>query len=238
MEISRYKIADLIVDMVARFDMLQQRAKPYLFEFEGDADIRIYISDERLLKLHKTNPTLSPADCEYMLAGSDFYYALLEHDGFMLHASAVMRDGRAYLFSAPCGTGKSTHTQLWKKAFLDAQILNDDKPAVRCIDGKLYAYGSPFSGKHDMSTNVRANLVGIAFIERSKDNYIEPILDTHEALRRILEQTIRPNDAVRMTKLLGYMDELITKIPVYLFRCNISEQAAKIAYEGMRGHEA
>lgn len=238
MEGMRYKIADLIVDMEPHFEMLASRAAPYRYEGGEAADININISVERIKQLHKINPTLSAADCEYMLAGSDFYYSLLLHDGFLIHASSVVLEGQAYLFSAPCGTGKSTHTGLWLKAFSNAEILNDDKPAIRYINGSLYAYGTPFSGKHDISKNMRADLRGIAFIERDEKNSIERIGDTAEALRRTLEQTIRPSDPKRLTQLLDYMDALIKKIPIYLLKCNMNEEAAFVAYEGMREHEA
>lgn len=238
MGVLRYRIADLIVEMEPRFDLLIKRALPYLYEGDEVPKIKLSVGDSRLLALHGINPKLSPGECEYMLAGADFYNALLEHDGLLLHASAVVLNDEAYMFSAPSGTGKSTHTQQWLKAFENAEILNDDKPAIRCLDGRIYAYGTPFSGKHDISRNIRTDLKGIAFVERANENSIERITDNGESLRRILEQTIRPNDAARMSLLLGYLDALITKVPIYILRCNISTEAAKTAYEEMKKHEA
>ena len=75
----------------------------------------------------------------------------------LLHSSAVVVDGYAYLFSADSGTGKSTHTGLWKQHFGDrAYIINDDKPAIRKVDGEWYVFGTPWSGKTDTSVNPRA----------------------------------------------------------------------------------
>ena len=87
----------------------------------------------------------------------------------MLHASAVVVDGDAYLFSAPCGTGKSTHASLWLKYLKhkNPYILNDDKPAIRIVNDNIYVYGTPFSGKTDKNKNEKANLKGIAFLEQS-----------------------------------------------------------------------
>ena len=66
------------------------------------------------------------------------------YNGLMLHASAAALGGRAYLFSGPCGRGKSTHTRLWQQTFGEAvQVFNDDKPALRRLDGRWYAYGTP-----------------------------------------------------------------------------------------------
>ena len=71
----------------------------------------------------------------------------------LLHSSCVVYEDKAYLFSAPCGTGKSTHTQIWLKRFPGAYILNDDKPAIRIMEDGVYAFGTPFSGKTDLNVN-------------------------------------------------------------------------------------
>ena len=67
----------------------------------------------------------------YLESGFQFYRKLMDYDGFMLHSSCVVVDGYAYLFSGPCGMGKSTHTQKYLNTFPDAVIINDDKPALR-----------------------------------------------------------------------------------------------------------
>ena len=100
-------------------------------------------------------------------------------------------DNKAYLFSAPSGTGKSTHTQLWLSAFKDAKILNDDKPAIIIRNNIAYACGTPFSGKNDLSLNEMYPIQGIAFLERSKDNWIKK-MDVKKSIYSIFNQTIRP----------------------------------------------
>lgn len=234
MESLCYKIADLTVAMEPRFELLKTRAEPYRVERVDKPDITVVVKKEAVQRLLKLNPHATPEECEYIIAGGCFYNELLRHDGFLLHASAVEKDGRAYLFSAPCGTGKSTHTNLWTRVYPEAVIINDDKPALRIVGGRVYAYGTPFSGKHDLSKNVRIPLQAIAFIERAEKNSIVKLEDSKEALKLILEQTIRPNNAVLALLLLRYMDELMGKTPIYRLFCNISEEAAITAYEGMR----
>ena len=92
------------------------------------------------------------------------------YNGCVLHSSSVVIDNEAYLFSAPSGTGKSTHASLWVKYLTEKEpyILNDDNPAIRIINGNIYAYGTPFSGKHDISVNQKAKLQGICFLKQSK----------------------------------------------------------------------
>ncbi len=231
---SFYKVAGLTLQMDA-FGRTAAQAEPYRIAACEKPDIVIRSNRQTL---QERAPHLSEDDCEYMSTGSSFYRQLLQFDGMLLHASAVMMDGRAYLFSAPSGTGKSTHTRLWQQTFGKdrAQILNDDKPALRLEDGVWYAYGTPWSGKHDISINIRVPVAGIAMIERSGTNRIEPF-GGREAVFAILEQTVRPRDAAARIKLLELMDQLLTQVPVWKLHCNMDPEAAVIAYTAMKQSE-
>lgn len=224
-----YNIAGLTVQMDT-FGRAKKQAEPYLSDATSDADIVIR-GDWKLLQ--SSQPHLSDEDCEYMTTGASFYRQLMDYDGFMLHSSAVVVDGRAYLFSAPCGTGKSTHTKLWLKQFGSrAYILNDDKPALRLEEGVWYAYGTPWSGKYDISANCRAVLAGIAVLERGTENQIEPFAGV-DAIRSILNQMVRPPDPAARMKLLELTDKLVTQVPVWKLRCNMDPEAALVAYQAM-----
>ena len=232
---SLYDIAGLKVNMNLRFPYTIERAKAYLVGKDIDSpDMCVNITDEDLDRWIKHFKSEEFTDqFEYMLAGGSFYQQLLDFDGMMLHASAVVVDEKAYLFSAKSGTGKSTHTELWLKLFGDkAYILNDDKPAIRYEDGKLYAYGTPFSGKHDLSANKRAEVAGICFLERALENSIEQI-SPKQSVHLMLEQTIRSNEIEFMDKLLFVMDKLLTSVKVYKLYCNMDISAARLAYETM-----
>jgi len=209
------------------------QAEPYLID-SREADIVIH-SDWRGLK--ERQPHLSEEDCEYLCTGGSFYRQLLKFDGMMLHSSAVVKDGRAYLFSAPCGTGKSTHTKLWKKVFGDEVfILNDDKPALRLVDGVWYAYGTPWSGKYDKSVNIRVPLGGICILARGTENKIEPYGGS-SAIHAILEQTARSKDPGFTLKLMELLDILFKKVPVWRMECNMEEEAALMSYRTMSAAE-
>ena len=109
-------------------------------------------------------PTLSRENVAYMESGMQFAYKLLRFGGLYLHASAIEVDGCAYLFSGPSGVGKSTHTGLWQSFLPQACIINDDKPALRRIDGTWYAYGTPGCGKDGINQNKKLPLAGICFL--------------------------------------------------------------------------
>lgn len=231
-----YKIAGLVVKMES-FGRTAEQAKQYLCETCDHVDIRL--STELLRKQWPGWETelqaLSEEDREYFVSGVLFFRKLLQFSGFMLHSSAVVVDGKAYLFTADSGTGKSTHTQLWKQVFGDrAYILNDDKPAVRLEDGIWYAYGNPWSGKHDISANTKAPIAGITVLQRGEENEILPFVGK-DAVLAIMRQVSRPKRPDEQLKLMQLLNQLLTQIPVWKLRCNMEPQAAVLSYEAMSG---
>ena len=228
------KVADLTISMDS-YGRVMEQAKPYEVEAVENPDV-IIRSEWTALK--SKYPTLSDDDGEYLATGKSFYQQLLQFDGFMLHSSAVVVDGKAYLFTAASGTGKSTHTGLWLKQFGDrAYILNDDKPALRLIDGVWYAFGTPWSGKNDISVNTGVPVAGIAVLTRNENNEIESFRG-REAILTIFTQTNRKTNTVaHRTKLLELMDKLLRSVPVWKLKCNMEPEAAIVAYEAMSGRK-
>lgn len=159
------------------------------------------------------------------------------YNGLMLHASAAALGGRAYLFSGPCGRGKSTHTRLWQQTFGEAvQVFNDDKPALRRLDGRWYAYGTPWCGKDGINLNQKWPLGGICFLEKSQENRIRR-LSAAEALPLILAQTTYRLPPQYMELLLASLDSLLREIPVFLLENRPEEAAARLSFETMRRAE-
>jgi hypothetical protein len=156
----------------------------------------------------------------------------------MIHASAVEKEGKAYLFSAPSGTGKSTHAQLWRQTFKGEpiRIINDDKPAVCLQNGVFYACGTPFSGKTDKNENRKAPIQGLCMLHRGKTNKIQKIT-SGEALPLILPQTLFYGDEEETNLLLSFLDRFLQSVPVYKMECTMEEEAAKTAYFCMKGEE-
>ena len=132
------KIAELITE-IPEAGGLAPRCQAYLWEGKEKADITIRTE---LFSSECYPEGMDKESIEYMETGKQFYCSLIFYEGSMLHASAVELDGKAYLFSGDSGAGKSTHTKLWQTVFGESAIVfNDDKPALRCVDGKWYAYG-------------------------------------------------------------------------------------------------
>lgn len=228
-----YKICGLYVACDFRYPAMTARSEKYLCDEEHTPDITVLHSEERLERMASENPHLSLADCEIILSTQAFYMQLLKFGGFMLHSSAVVLDGKAYLFSAPSGTGKSTHTSQWLKLFGDrAYILNDDKPGILVRDGAVFAAGSPWSGKSDLNRNAIVPLQGICVLSRAETNWIKP-LPQMQAIYHLMNQTLRPTDPDQMNLLMTLLDSCLRAVPVWQMGCNISLDAAKCAYDTM-----
>lgn len=110
-----------------------------------------------------------------LTSGMMLYYMLstVKHDTLMAHASSILYKGKAYLFIAKSGTGKSTHTRLWCENIPEVTLLNDDHPILRADDRGVIAYGSPWSGKTHCYKNLQAPVGGIGRICRDSTNSVE-----------------------------------------------------------------
>ena len=150
---------------------------------------------------------------------------LLLHKVLLVHGSTVAIEGKAYLFTAKCGTGKSTHTRLWREVFPGkAQMVNDDKPFLELAETAVLAHGSPWSGKHGLDNNLSVPLQGICILERGTENRIHPITP-EDALPLILHQTYHPPEPL--------VTELLRRIPLWRMTCTKHPEAAQVAYDAM-----
>jgi len=225
----RYAIADLVVDMEVS-GRTQRQAAAYETTVSGPADITLNCDVRGVLAL---NPRLKTEEvAEYMGTGLMFAQELLAFEGSFLHASAVVLDGKAYLFSAPSGTGKSTHTEKWCRLF-GAKYLNDDKPALRRVNDTWMAYGTPWSGKHDLSMPAGAPVGGIAFVKRGEENRIRP-MSPSEAVPLFMSQSLwRLYDQNSMDRQLALMDQLLCQVPIWELTCRNDDEAALVSHQAM-----
>ncbi len=172
---------------------------------------------------------------------------LPERDRLLFHGSCVAVDGWGYLFTAASGTGKSTHARLWRELLGErAVMVNDDKPIIRIggADGSAAAgsagpesitiYGTPWDGKHRLSSNISAPLKAICILQRGTENVIRPVKNS-EAWPMLLQQCYRPLDGEAMQKTLSLLDRLGASVRLWRLACNMDISAAKTAFEAMSG---
>ena len=114
-----------------------------------------------------------------------------------------------------------------------AVMINDDKPVIRIIDGKIFACGTPFSGKHDINSNILVPLKGICCLNRGKENHIEKI-SNREAIQKLMQQTLLVPHKSGINNLLDVLDRVIKGVNVYKLHCDISQDAVLTSYNGMK----
>lgn len=160
---------------------------------------------------------------------------LLNRDVLLLHGSTVGLDGHAFLFTAPCGTGKSTHTRLWREVFGErAVMVNDDKPFLKISDDEVVAFGSPWSGKHGLDSNIALPLKGICFLRRGAENRIRPA-DPAEFLCELVHQSFAPEDLEGRDKVAFLVNRLSQMVSLWQMDCTKQPTAALVSYEAMSG---
>lgn len=158
-----------------------------------------------------------------------------------VHSSVLMVNGQAVMFLAPSGTGKSTHSRLWRQVYGDrVTMINDDKPLVSVhTDDEgthLTVYGTPWCGKHGIETNTSAPVKAIFILKRSETNYTRK-LSSKEAFPYIYRQIYHPNNEMLMKKILPLMLTFAENVEIYELGCNMEEEAARTAYRAAFGAE-
>ena len=225
-----YEIAGLKVKMDPRFRRLTRQSASYRSFGEPVMTVKPDPYDEA----HVQRNGISQEEREYICCSAAFCRNIVQHGRFFLHASAVVYEGEAYLFSAPSGTGKSTHTAFWQKLFPGSYILNDDKPVIWPKQEQITVWGSPFAGKTDLQVNREVPLRGICFLKQGNENQIRQVTED-EALALMLNNTWRPGNNEGMNRLLDMIEQTVTQIHVYEMSCTREPQAAELSYRVMKG---
>lgn len=173
-------------------------------------------------------------------------------DRMLIHGASIEYAGRAYLFCAPSGTGKSTHVRLWRTYLGGAvDIVNGDKPLVRIDRGRssdtppaerpprlpATVYGTPWCGKEGWQRNVSAPLAGICLLRRAQGpgesaiRRIEPVA----ALDFMMRQVYLPEHSDAAAATLELLDALLARTPLFELSCDMSEDAVRVSFEGLTG---
>ena len=223
------KLADHIFRIDNKHDYVHELCQKY--ESNESSGVLISVSDDEILR--EGTGTRSASYLESLAIYRKIAEYLIDHETILFHGSAIAVDNEAYLFAAPSGAGKSSHTRLWRELFGQrAVMINDDKPLLTITGSGVVVYGTPWDGKHHLSTNTSAPLKAICFLEQSETNHIEPIAPT-AAWPMLIQQSYRPSDPATLKKALSLVDRIGNSVKLYRLSCNMEPEAAEIAYHGM-----
>ena len=187
-------------------------------EAEGRTHVEFSYGHMEILALHKAVSDRLPA-----------------FDRVLFHCSAIEVGGRAVAFTAPSGTGKSTHSRLWKQVYGDeVSYINDDKPFIGIDGGELYVFGSPWMGKHSLGRPCRVPLAAIGLIVRDETNYVTRMAPG-EVFLTIMRQIHRPADIEMMRRTTQIMKRIAETVPVHEIHCTMDPEAAQVSRAAILG---
>ncbi|MBR1554793.1 MAG: hypothetical protein IJ644_05285 [Oscillospiraceae bacterium] len=239
-----YKIADKSVKISSIYEQVHHLCQDYRTDEPEDYAVCITEADIQYEqeKSRKTDIAEGrrPYDCtpeylEELAVYRKIADKMPDYDTFLFHGSVIAVDGQAYLFTAKSGTGKSTHTRLWREMLGEkAVMVNDDKPLIRIGKDAVTVFGTPYNGKHRLGCNISVPLKAVCILERGEENRIRNITKS-EAYTMLLQQVYHPADAVQMKKTLLLIDALAARVSLYRMQCNMNPSAAETAYHTMKG---
>jgi hypothetical protein len=233
-EVFFIKIAGLTVEMRAKYPLSRKRCRDYLCEPVGTPDIIAEVSDEEIVKeIDASGEDFSPAYCEDICLYRAIAEQLPKYDRFVFHGAALSANDRGYMFSAPAGTGKSTHARLWLEQFEEkVGIINGDKPIISLSGDSATVCSTPWAGKEGWQRNVSLHLDGICLLSRATNNRIERI-DPSDYFAEIIRQVYIPKDGEARLRTLELLDKLANRVKFWHLECNISPEAARTSYDAM-----
>ena len=227
-------LAGQTVAVHARHTFAQRFCSDYLTD-DPAAVIEASASPEEIRRDMEATPAVSEPYAEIL----GIYRAIAEQlprfDTFLIHGAAISCGDKAYLFTAPSGTGKSTHIHLWNRYLGDrVDIVNGDKPLLRLRDGQVDVCSTPWAGKERWQKNRIVALGGVCLLHRGTENRIRPI-DPGDYLDELMHQVYLPTRPEMMVTTLRLLDEVLRRTPLYLLECDISEQAVRTSFEALTG---
>lgn len=164
--------------------------------------------------------------------------ATVGHNVTPVHSSAIVCNGRAVLFLGESGTGKSTHTRLWRENIAGAVLLNDDSPFIGFVDGRATAFGAPWSGKTPCYKQEHYPIAAIVRLSQAPHNAIRPLRSVHAigALLPSLTPAFGYDDELQ-DRMLATLSKIISQVSVYHLECLPDAAAARLSYDTVFGKD-
>lgn len=180
----------------------------------------------------------SPADQAFAVNNALmllYAFAAAPYRALEMHASVVTRGGRGFLFLGKSGTGKSTHSRLWLEYISGTELLNDDNPVLRVVDGVARVYGSPWSGKTPCYKAQDVPVGAIVRLNQAPHNRIER-LSTVQSYASVMASCsgFRPIRALADAQ-HETLTQVVQLVPCYHLECLPDADAARLCNETVDG---
>jgi hypothetical protein len=228
------EIADLTVRLCGRYYQTSAFCNGYISEAE-EPDAVLTVTAEQIEKEYaRIEKKESREVCERFLFLKAIIDMLPDYGKMVFHGATVKAFDKGYIFTAPSGTGKSTHVSLLKKHFgEEITIVNGDKPIVGLKNGVATVFPSPWCGKEGWQTKIEVPLGGIVLLKRGRENSVKRI-EPADYFKELFYQVFKPSDNEKLVKIIEIMNEISSSVPFYLLECDMSKEAAEASFEIMK----
>lgn len=159
-----------------------------------------------------------------------FAFAGAYRQTVLVHASVIMNNNKGYLFLGKSGTGKSTHSRLWLQHIPGSDLLNDDNPAVRVVDGKALVYGTPWSGKTPCYRNLRTEVGAFLRLRQAPENVISRETPVRAFASVLSSCSTMLWDKASYNSICATVEDIIKTVPAYILACRPDKEAAELSF--------
>lgn len=240
------RLADLGIRIQSVYPHMREFCREYLCDsVKPELSVNM---DENKIEAERDNTPENSYSSEYLETLAvlrEIAEQLPGYDRFLFHGASITYKKQGFLFTAPSGTGKTTHIRLWKKCLGDAvDIVNGDKPILsvettgvsenQAEKVCVRVYGTPWAGKENWQKNCAADLCGICFVKRGQTNRISR-LKPENCLDMLFRQVYLPGNGEAAGRTLELLDKMVNHVPLYLLECDMSEEAVKCSFEALTG---
>lgn len=236
MKNKKYTFGDITFEIDSPVE-LEDKNNCSAFVSEKDTDYRIRIRlleakessreverEGRIITRYVAETYATGMSIASLLSFTKAAYIFLEHDAFILHASYIVHEGQAILFTAPSGTGKSTQAEFWR-AERDAEIVNGDRVLVTRRNGKFYANGIYASGTSGISKNQTAPIRAVVLLDQAEENTFHEIPPRMLFMRILCETSYDMKNREQCEKITELVSDMINTVPVFCYKCRNNPDA-------------
>jgi len=239
------RIAETVISVTALFDSTETFCRDYICSATPDISVAVLCEDierereysERENKINN-EPIVNYSDAylETLALYRKICEELIDRDILLFHGAGISVNGSGILFTAPSGTGKTTHIKLWhklcKRENRSFAVINGDKPLIKITEDGVKMFGTPWQGKEGYGCNSSAPLNAIVVLARGESNRMDEV-KVSSVLDVLIQQSYRPRNSMKLIKTLSMLDKLSRNVKTYKLFCNMDISAAEVAYNAV-----
>lgn len=223
------RLAELNIAINNKYEYVKNLCTDYIAK--GIPNFYVEVTDFEI-EAERRSPNNDKGFLESLAIYRKIAEKMIDYEGILMHGAIISVDNCGIAFVAKSGTGKTTHINLWRKLLGNrVKVINGDKPLLRLVNGKLYAYGTPWAGKEGLNSNIKAELKNICFISQGLVNECLCVTDKDLILEKLFSQVYLPKSPRGVKYTLDFLKIIMLKCRFYSVKCNTDIRAAEIAYK-------